>query len=204
MSRKGDRRAQLQQRRAALQARLAAHRRQTPKPGRPRRQWVPWVLVVILAAILLLRACEEPPEEVVCEPCDCAEEPGEPVESEPVAADPPLGGRVRRTDRGSYRSTAARPLGWIAAFRMQVAARSTRLSACFEGVDRPGTFKWTTSVEPVAGRTSEHVLEPMIQTDELTSRQRTCVLEVLTSPGYDLVTGDEPATPSRVSLVVEF
>lgn len=200
-----DRAAQLKARRAKLQASLAARRARQPKsPKKPRRTgWIPWALCIVLL-LLLLRECSHECPEHEEEPCICEEPVGEPVDTEAAPSEPALGGRVRRKNRSSYRSGSPAPLSWIAAFRLQVAARSTRLATCFQGAERPGTLKWTTSVEPVEGRVSEHALEPMIDTASLTTPQRTCVLGVLSSPTYDLVTGDEPATPSRVGLVIEF
>jgi len=87
---------------------------------------------------------------------------------------------------------------------MQVAARSPRLAQCFVGAQQPGRLKWSLSVEPHSGRVSDPVIEPMLLTDDLSRKERACVVEVLSDPPYDLQTGDEPSTPSRVGLVIEF
>ena len=122
--------------------------------------------------------------------------------TEPPAPIPP--GRIRPRPRPDFTPPAPKQLDWIGDFRLQVAARSTRLATCFEGVTDPGALKWTTSVEPVEGTVAEHGLEPMLLSAELSAVQRACVLEVLSSPTYRLTPGEEPSTPSRVSLVIEF
>jgi hypothetical protein len=40
--------------------------------------------------------------------------------------------------------------------------------------------------------------------DDLTSRQRGCVIEVLSDPPYQLEPDSDRSTPSRVGLVIEF
>ena len=51
---------------------------------------------------------------------------------------------------------------------------------------------------------SDHVLEPVLESDALSGVQRACVLEVLTAPTYALEVGDRRSVPPRVSLVIEF
>ena len=88
---------------------------------------------------------------------------------------------------------------------MQVTARSPRLAACFAGVERPGSLKWSASVEPVHGQVSDQKLETTLQSDPLTPEQRDCVMGVLSDPPYRLDTkGEERTTPSRVGLAIEF
>lgn len=119
-----------------------------------------------------------------------------------VAAPPaPFTGRIDRRDRPEYPPAVPVPVPWLDAFRMQVSARSPRLARCFVGTEQPGRMKWTTSVVPAEGAVSEHDLEPVLATRELTAAERACVLEVLSEPAYTLIGADGP---SRVSLVIEF
>lgn len=187
-------RAQLDRKRAAARARTA--------DLRAKRRWRALLLLVLIFLLLAVCCncnCEGPPE-----PAPVPEEPA-PVEVvEPVAPPAPITGKIKKKRRPPYQNEAPKPLPWLASFRMQVAARSPRLSECFVGVDRPGTLKWTTAVEPKEGRVADHELEPMLLSAPLTKRERACVLGVLTNPPYKLVTGDEPTTPSRVAMVIEF
>jgi hypothetical protein len=112
--------------------------------------------------------------------------------------------RVAPRDRPAFAGPAPDPLPWLAAFRLQVAARSPRLAECFVGAPRPGALKWSAAVEPRAGRVSDPSLEPTLSTEALTPTQRACALAVLSDPAYRLDAGSGPSTPSRVSLVIEF
>jgi hypothetical protein len=196
---------QLQARRASLQAELERRRRAVgaQKPER-RRRW-PWLLALLVLLLLawLLRdcGCNEGPE--VAEAPQVAGEPGEAAPVEPPPA--PLTGTMDRLDRPELSAPPPAPVPWLASFRLQVAARSPRLAACFVGAAQPGTLKWTTSVEPSSGRVSDHSLEPMLGSVSLTAEQRDCVLGVLSDPAYRLeVSAGAPSTPSRVGMVIEF
>ncbi len=199
---------ELAAKRAEMRAELARRRKaagQKKKKKKTNRWWWLWVLLAILLWLLMPDCscqCREPGAPVV------AVTPPAPVavpEPEPVAPPPaPITGRIDSTARPEFQSKPPPPLPWISAFRMQVAARSPRLSECFVGAPRPGTLRWTTSVEPGQGQVSEHVLEPALLSDALSQTQRDCVLRVLTDPPYTLSVGEARATPSRVGLVIEF
>lgn len=182
-------RARIAARREAIGAELARRRRRSP------RRW-PRRLPLLL--LLLLRCVEVPaPIEVA------TTEP--PTADGPVMTDAPLpGGRISRRDRPSFHAPAPEPLPWLAAFRLQVASRGTRLAACFVGAPRPGALKWTVAVEPRTGRVSDATLLPTLASDDLTSAQRECALDVLADPPYALDPATAPSTPSRVGIVVEF
>jgi hypothetical protein len=107
-------------------------------------------------------------------------------------------------DRPDYATPPPDPMPWIASFRLQVSARSPRLAACFVGAPRPGALKWTASVEPGTGRVSDHTLEPALESDPLTAEQKACLLAVLSDPPYRLAVEGARATPSRVSVAIEF
>lgn len=202
------RRAAFRARAAGLRAMQEQHRsrlrerRRARKKGEDRRwRWLGLLLLLLLLAILCCGGwrCDEPVVEPVVE----APVEGGPGEVEPAEPDEP-DGRIDRQERPGFKAPPAPPPSWIDAFRMQVAARSPRLAECFEGSDRPGTLKWTTTVEPTTGLVSEQELEPMLMSAELTSRERACVLGVLEDPPYKLDPGEERTTPSRVGIVIEF
>lgn len=194
-------------RRQALRAKIALRRRSpllakagsgstgTEKRDRRRR----WLLLALL--LLLLGLCVSappPPDAAPTRPT----EPAATLQSPPAPAPPT--GRVARKARPRFENVAAEPLPWLAAFRLQVAARSPRLAECFAGAARPGALKWTAAVEPRHGRVSDHAVEPTLSSDELTGAQRACVVAVLSEPAYRLVSEGSPSTPSRVGMVIEF
>jgi hypothetical protein len=188
----------LEARRQALRAKIARSRRSaaTDKRERPLR----WPLLLLLLLLLLL-VCTRAPPPPEAPPAPLAA----PAAATPSPPAPPLPtGRVARKDRPRFESAAPEPLPWLAAFRLQVAARSPRLAECFAGASRPGALKWTAAVEPRHGRVSDHAVEPTLSSDELTATQRACVLAVLTEPPYRLEAETSPSTPSRVGMVIEF
>ena len=207
----------LEAKRKAMREQVAARRRNRPprKPRPPRarrsrrkkkkeeeekrRPW--WLLLLLLLPLLCclpLDCTEDEPEEVVPEPEPVGEvEPVEPVPEEP-------GGRIPSQERPDFGTRPPDAPSWIDSFRMQVAARGPRLAQCFVGAKEPGQFKWTTSVVPETGVVSEHALEPMLNSPDLRRAERLCVLEVLENPPYTLEAADEPSTPSRVGIVIEF
>ena len=196
-------RAALKARKRELRRRLKEKQRGRRDLSRRRRRSALMVLLIVLIILLLpLRdcSCAEPEAVVEVEPVVELEEPVEDEVEEPAPRPKPLGGRIARRDRPAYEGHGPEPLPWLAAFRLQVSARSPRLAACFVGTDGPGRLKWTTTVEPTQGVVSDHVLEPVLQSPELTGEQRGCVLEVLEEPRYHLAAGEG----SRVSLVIEF
>ena len=201
-SKLADRREAAQQ---ALERRRAAARARAGRKKRPRRRrW--WLAAVALLLLLLLRdcSCNEP---VSPPPPAVAATPEEPVPEEviePTPARAPHRGRLATRHRPIYESELLDPLPWLASYRMQVSARSPRLAECFVGAARPGTLKWTASVEPDLGQVSEQTLEPTLLSDELTRQQRSCVFEVLSVPAYQLESDGERSTPVRVGMVSEF
>ncbi len=92
---------------------------------------------------------------------------------------------------------------WLADFRLQVTARSLDLAVCFNGAEKPGALRWTTTVTPLPGTVADSEWEPALRGPALTSTQQQCVQRVLSNPPYHLVPdGDEDLT--RLSLVLEF
>ncbi len=183
---------------ARLRERLQARVTGSGKPEeRKRRPW--WLLVVLLLLLLAIVCCIGPCEpEVVPEPEPEGTGEVEAVAPEPVV--PPFQGRVAPVPRPAFPEVKPEPVPWLASFRMQVAARSTRLSECFVGTTRPGVLRWTALVEPETGRVTDHELEPVLKSEQLTGRQRDCVLRVLEEPAYRI----DGEGASRVGMVIEF
>lgn len=186
----------LEFKREAIARRLAAER------AAVRRRRVLLLSLALLALALLLwllvPSCEAEPEAEPAQPLVAAPtaQPEPPEPPEPLA-------RAPAQPRPTFEVPDPEPLPWIGELRMQVAARSPRLAACFEGAERPGRLKWSASVEPKHGLASEHRIEPTLQSDELTEEQRLCVILVLSDPPYKL-SSDDRGAPSRVSMVIEF
>ena len=120
------------------------------------------------------------------------------------APPPPLTERIATTPRRTMTPEGVAPPLWLASLRIQVAARSPRLAECFEGPTRPGTLRWSVAVDADHGVVSDPEVQPTLAGQDLSIAQRRCVLGVLADPPYQLATGDEPATPARVALVIEF
>ncbi len=202
-------RRQLREHKRALKQQLRAKRQALRAAGaakRRKRRLIFWALVaLILLILLLLQDCQcneplapEPPEVGEVEPHQDSAEP------EADAPRKPATGRLPRVRRPDFDNEPLDPLPWLAEYRLQVAARSSRLAECFVGAPNPGTLEWTASVEPLVGHVSDHVLEPMLQSDALTRHQKFCALDVLSYPPYDLDSDQERSTPARVRMVIEF
>ena len=195
--------ARVRERQNALRGRPS----QAPARETDRRRWVYLALIVLLLLILyFLPRCSCSCTPVETGPPAPPPPPPEVVEPEPEPPPVPLGGRITPRKRPAFVAPPPPPPAWLDRFRMQVAARSPRLSKCFEGQSAPGTLKWTTAVEPTSGLTSAHTLEPTLTSAELSRAERDCVLAVLTDPPYSLPEPgpDDPTTPRVLSIVLEF
>jgi len=163
------------------------------------------VAVLLLLASLMRCECAQPPPSEVPK----VEAKGE-VETQvepPVPAPArrqPLRARIEPRDRASYQGPERGSPGWLDEFRLQVAARSPRLAQCFTGSDRPGTLRWTASVNPRSGAASDHELEPIGASAELRRDQRECVVRALSTPPYKLTAPQGESLPHRASMVIEF
>jgi hypothetical protein len=193
--------AGLAKRRAALQERRTS---QGKAAKRKRRKW-PWLVLLVLILLALLPDCDctpPPPPGAAAGPIETGPAPPPP---EILPPEPPTPAHVvRKRDRPAYGNEPAPPLPWLGAFQLQVSARSPRLATCFIGAQRPGSLKWTAAVEPTEGRVSDHTLEPTLLTDALSRIQRTCLIDVLSEPPYRLDESEGRATPTHVSMVIEF
>jgi len=192
-------RAELGRRRAAVRARAGARGSKRTR----RRVWIA-LAILLLLLLLLLRdcSCAHPagPPPVTVSPSG----PSIDVSIDTPAPIPPLTGHITTTPRPAMPPERVAPPLWLASLRIQVAARSPRLAECFEGTARPGTLRWSVAVDPEHGVVSDPAVEPTLAGQDLSNAQRRCVLGVLADPPYQLATGDEPATPARVALVIEF
>lgn len=209
-------RQEMRQRRTELRQamRLAAKQaservEQLPEVRRARarrrlRRAVGLALLLLLASCLRCDCAQPPPVEV---PKVEAKEPAELKVERPVPPPPrrkPLRAQIAQQARASYQGPERASPAWIDEFRLQVSARSPRLAQCFTGSDRPGTLRWTASVNPRSGAVSDHELEPVGAGAELRRDQRECVVRALSSPLYRLSAPQGESLPQRVSLVIEF
>lgn len=197
----------LKTKRAAMMERLAQQRRKLPRRrGRTGTGLAMVAGLVLLLLLLFLRPCTSTDPG----PLDYITGPPMPPPAVRVARERPSPTprapklSLPRIDRPDLQTEAPDPPAWIAGFRMQVSARSPRLAECFVGAERPGRLRWTATVEPDSGRVSQQLVEPQLVSEDLSARERDCVVGVLAVPPYQLVARDDAETPSRVSLVLEF
>lgn len=163
--------------------------------------------IALLLLLLLLIRCEGPggPGEPVA-----LADAGTPVEKElakkPVAKSKPKRVSIapKPVGRPDFDAPSRLQAAWVDEFRMQVAARSPRLSACFIGSNRPGALRWTTLVSLQTGAVGNHEFESMGVAADLTKAQLECLQAVLTKPEYHLGDAAIEGLPERVSLVLEF
>ena len=213
-ARKADLREKVTAQRAELRARL--HEQRSADRARRSRRRRLMLLALLLLLWLLLRACH----------CDLEVPPPSPIEPTPrvslldpapaadaIAPAPPrraattaprLRGRIESTKRPEFHNETPPLQSWLTAFRMQVAARSPRLSQCFEGIEAPGALKWTAAVDTARGIVSDHQFDSVLTGAVLSKPLRECLIGVLSSPPYRLPTHETQPSPSRVSIVIEF
>lgn len=173
---------------------------------RRRRRVLKVVILALLILLALLSRCN----------CDEAETPAlappQAVEPKPApkpvrvaSKAPPISARSPMLPRTAFEGDKSPEPAWLEAYRLQVAARSPRLAACFEGTDRPGALRWTAAVNSESGQVSDHAVEPLGSTLELSTRQKECLLDGLSWPLYKLPQSkDAPSTSPRIALVIEF
>jgi hypothetical protein len=163
------------------------------------------IAVLLLLASLLRCDCEGPGPPSVAK---VEEKVAEEIKKEPPvpvpARRPPLRAQIEPKARASYQGPERTSPAWIDEFRLQVSARSPRLAQCFTGSDRPGTLRWTSSVNPQSGAVSDHELEPIGAGADLRREQRECIVRALSSPPYKLTAPQGESLPQRISLVIEF
>jgi hypothetical protein len=111
-------------------------------------------------------------------------------------------GAARADERDNLVVTARANPTWLAALRLQVTARSLDLARCFNGVEKPGALRWTTTIVPASGTATDSALEHMLRSVPLSAAQQACVLIVLTQRPFRLDSRD--AIGTRISLILEF
>jgi hypothetical protein len=116
----------------------------------------------------------------------------------------PLVARLEKQKRPGYTLEAREGPSWLDDFRLQVAARSPRLSECFNGSERSGTLRWSVSIDAKSGAVADHDFEPIGASADLTTEQLVCAASTLSQPPYLLKNAPVEALPNRVSLIVEF
>ena len=127
--------------------------------------------------------------------------------SAPLAPPLPAGAPVSTAARPAYVPTEAPTHPWLGDFQLQVAARSPRLAACFEGVSEPGALQWSAGVEPLSGTVVDSTVSPLSETAPLSRAEQDCVQDVLATPAYTLPAEPDPegsSIPTRVRLLLEF
>lgn len=212
-------RAEARALRGAMKARLA---RQMEDPAfapilerraraKRNRRIAALVAIALLLLLLLIDCDPEPSEPVPVEepPVVAVEDPAPdpPKKKKPRRKKPPkkkLEGDIEASDRDGMDVKPRPGPAWLPAFRLQVAARSPRLAACFNGSEEPGAMRWTTVVHARSGRVSDSEVEPVFSGVSVDNEQERCLLEVLQSPAYKLEEPDEEAVARRVSIVFEF
>ena len=183
---------------------------------RRRRQRVLLIVLALLLVLLFARYCEcapeppvvvvEPVAELVCpEVPDCgvgAPPKKKPTTSKPTKAPPPQAAALP-LGRDQFAVPIRRTPPWLAALRLQVTARSLELAVCFNGAEKPGALRWTTTVTPASGAVADSELEPVLRGPPLTTTQQQCVLSVLSRRPFTLDAGDD-VVGTRISLILEF
>jgi len=206
-------RAELKARRRTMRRDLAVGRQELRERvralrpadrGKRRRRLLLAALAALVLLLLILRDCR----------CDAAPAPAPPgqgpsvtraLPTRPAQPPPPIAGRVERVRRPGFVAPAPAARSWLDDFRLQVSARSPRLSECFRGSDSPGGLRWSCALSPSDGATSDHELTPLRGTVAVSPAQRACLVRALSSPAYHLRPGpDAPSAPLRVSMVIEF
>ncbi len=176
--------------------------RRPPRDHRRERRLA--ALAALLLLLLLLRCDEAKGPPAIASPRvpTIAAKPSPPPTRRPRPG--PLDGTLERQRRPGYDLAGRGAPDWTDDFRLQVSARSPRLSRCFVGATSTGSLRWTVSIDAASGRVGDHELEPVAQSADLTRDQRECVTRVLSNPAYRLNAPPHEALPERVSLVIEF
>lgn len=161
--------------------------------------------VLLLLATLINCRCEALP--IVPEQKTAAIEPEKSPPKKALAPAPkkkPFELRMNTKSRAGYQGETRAPPSWLDDFRLQVAARSPRLSECFTGSERPGALRWTSAVNAQSGTVSDHLIEPQGEGPGLQFDQIKCLQNVLANPPYKLAAKQAASLPERVGIVIEF
>jgi len=210
------RRTELRGQRSALRARIKADvaaLKADPvfvkaRARRRRRRAITAGIIIALILLLLRIDCADgPAPEPVASVGDVVEDPVRPKapsSPKPKRKKRPLDGKLEGSGRAGFDVDAQPPPPWLAQFRLQVAARSPRLAACFNGAERPGALRWSALVHARSGRVTESEVEPVFRGVTLEDKQLDCLIKGLSGQPYVLDDPDPEAAPRRVSLIFEF
>ena len=174
-----------------------------------RRKILTTLVAALLLLLLLLIDCDpEPVGAPVVDEGPLVPEPAvaivAPKERKKKRARAALAGKIDSTARPDLEVEAVAAPAWLSDFRLQVAARSPRLSACFNGAEEPGAMRWTTVVHARSGRVSDSELEAVFRGASVGGTQEACLTKVLSTPAYRLKDVDDEAVARRVSIIFEF
>lgn len=176
-----------------------------------RRRRIATLLAILLLLLLLLIECDPAPAgpAVVQPPTPevVVDDTVTPPKKKPVRKKrrrKPLTGKIDGSERADVDVEPPAPPSWLPKFRLQVAARSPRLAACFNGSEQPGAMRWTALVHAPTGRASDSVLEPVFRGASVDNTQRECLEAALSEPRYRLPEPDPSAVARRVSIIFEF
>ncbi|MFZ9521304.1 MAG: hypothetical protein ACO3A4_12585 [Silvanigrellaceae bacterium] len=202
-------------REAAKDARNA-HRKRIKKQlgnesSRRRRRTLFFIGAALIIILLSMRcSCSQPSvlppaPSVLKSPTAKLEPAAKPFEKKAVE------GRIRGVRRDAFAAGDANKPTWFETFRRQVLARSPRLAECFKGASVPGGVRWTVRFNTQTGEVSDHALEFVGAEGSLPAIQQSCLVEVLSQPGYAPLDprewggkGNIPKQAVPVSLVIEF
>ena len=200
------RHAMLDRRRAALQSleRRRAERGRSAA-GSQRRGGASFVAGCAVGALTmsLLNPCAGPAPSPP--PCQEASDSvaTEAVVDEAAAESPPDVDRLHRQPRPDFPTPIPDEVQWLSSYQLQVAARSPRIAACFEGTEGPIDLRWTATIDPQTGRVTERELVPTLPARGLTAREKDCTLQALSDPEYSLDFGTAAPESRRISIVLE-
>jgi hypothetical protein len=173
-----------------------------------RKRWIRrGVISTILLLLLLFIRCdcgEAPLPEPAVADAGVPEKVVKPLKPPPKPKPPPLDGKLAAQPRPAMGPQNPGGPPWLDEFRIQVAARSPRLAQCFTGTERPGSLRWSASVNPQGGTVADQEMEPVGVGIDLTKEQRDCVATVLSKPVYKLTAPGAEGLPDRVGIVIEF
>jgi hypothetical protein len=194
----------------AAEARRRVDEHPEIKRARARRRLRHAMSLGLLALLLYLARCDcqgppppPAPDGSVGEVDAPEPQPTKPPRTAP-ASRKPLPARVAAQPRPPFEAEAPSSPAWLAEFRLQVAARSPRLAACFTGSRTPGALRWSASINPASGIASDHELKPARSDFNLKREQRECLVQALSRPTYRLNVPQAVAVPDRIGMVIEF
>jgi hypothetical protein len=196
-------RLELKRRVQNMQAQHKSHQGQ--KSGKSRNRRLKTLLFIVFVLLLLQNWCFSNPDAITEEAVPASGHPRKVVKTRTLEVlQEPLRSRFRRRTRRAYTvdESLARP--WLSQLRLQVAARSLRLSFCFEGSEQPGVLRWSARIDPGLGTVSEQSFEPILAGNLISTQQQMCLAKVLEEPKYKLKISKEAAGATRVAIVVEF